>query len=533
MKRLTGPAWLTICTVIFLMPATRTFSQRDIVAHAEKYITPQYIRMAVNFLASDSMKGRPTPGTELDRAAAWIAGRFESEGLPPVHDTYYQDIGFCRYELVGVNFLAIVRDGRQTMNFRLREDYTPFVSTGSGPAEGGAVFAGYGITAPEFGYDDYASVDVKGRIVVVLLSEPGQVSPDRDFFNGRALTRHAGVQEKQRNAAEHGAVALVVVSADASSPGDLGWPEPGDSVSGMDGPLIYCRDPENRLPAVQAGETVIRELFGDPDSLRRLRDRIDRDRKPVVFQMPGRTVALNVSMEGKPVGGRNVIAVLEGSDPELRDEAVVIGAHYDHLGSRASTSGDGIYNGADDNASGTAGMLAVARAFATFTENPARSVIFMAFAGEELGMLGSESYLRQPLWPIDKTVAMLNLDMISRNHPDSLTVFGVRQCPALGKVIRKQNRHTGFSIYTGRPNQGMGGSDHAGFYRQGVPSVFFFTGLHDDYHKPSDEPDRIDPEKAARVARLVFLTAWSLAGSDRHYTNGMNPSVGAESTARE
>jgi len=230
-------------------------------------------------------------------------------------------------------------------------------------------------------------------------------------------------------------------------------------------------------------------------------------------------MAMNVSFIEKPLGGRNVIAVLEGTHPGLKDEAIIIGGHYDHLGFQQEHKADSdyIYNGADDNASGTCAMLAVAKAFSSMVENPKRSVIFMAFAGEEKGLLGSDSYVQKPLWPLSKTVAMLNLDMISRNDIDSLEIIGARQNPGLVKVVRKQNKDIGFKLAESKNKRMDEGSDHFSFFKKGIPVIFFFTGFHPDYHEVTDNPDRVNPEKAAKVSRLAFLTAWVVANENKHY----------------
>jgi Zn-dependent M28 family amino/carboxypeptidase len=162
-------------------------------------------------------------------------------------------------------------------------------------------------------------------------------------------------------------------------------------------------------------------------------------------------------------------------------------------------------------------MLAIAKAFGSMIETPKRSIMFIAFAGEELGLFGSATYVRKPVWALNKTMAMLNLDMISRNDPDTLEIVGARQNPGLVKVIRKQNKAIGFKLKESKSKQMDSGSDHSSFFEKGVPAIFFFTGLHPDYHKVTDSPDRINADKAARVARLVFLTAWAVANEDRHY----------------
>jgi Zn-dependent M28 family amino/carboxypeptidase len=214
-----------------------------------------------------------------------------------------------------------------------------------------------------------------------------------------------------------------------------------------------------------------------------------------------------------------VIAWLEGSDPGLKNEVLVIGAHYDHVGSMSihKADTDYIYNGADDNASGTSGVLAVAKAFGSMSENPKRSVLFMAFAGEEKGLLGSASYVRKPLWPLEQTVAMLNLDMISRNSIDSVELVGARLSPGLVKIVRKANREEGMVLTESTSPYLDGGSDHASFFRKGIPALFFFAGFHSDYHEVTDNPDRINAEKAARISRLAFLSAWQIANEKKHY----------------
>jgi hypothetical protein len=413
--------------------------------------------------------------------------------------------------------------GDATVNYKLKDDFVPYELSGNRPAEGELVFAGYGITAPEYNYDDYKELDVKGKIVVVLRQEPGQTDSAQKSFSGIKLTIHAGLKEKQKLAQDHGAIGLMVISGPlqyvSQRPKGYAWPSlskilPKDAL-----PMYYCGRPDEFIPMIHVGESVVNELFGSVDSLKRIQQRIEKSMQPHSFLFSRKVFALNVSLIAKPLGGRNVIAWMEGADPELKEEAIIIGGHYDHIGYQKEHMADSdyIYNGADDNASGTSGVLAVARAFASMVETPKRSVIFMAFAGEEKGLLGSASYVRQPLWPLDKTVAMLNLDMIGRNFPDSLEIIGGRQNPGLLKVVRKQNKEIGFTLAVSKSKRMDGGSDHATFFEKDIPVIFFFTGLHEDYHQVTDNPDRIDADKAARVARLAFLTAWTVANEHKYY----------------
>ena len=509
-----------IQVVFTLLLALGARAQADLPGFAKSNITAGELKHDITFLASDSLKGRPTPSPELDQAAEFIAVEFRKAGLKPLGTSYFHDLCYCTFDLGPGGFIAVVH-GNTTTNFEPGADFIPYNLSGSQPAEGDIVFAGYGISAPEFGYDDYAGLDVQGKVVVVLRQEPGQTDSTGKFFSGALLTKHAWIETKQQNAKAHGAVALVMISGplqfESAKAEGYPWPalNPGSTEKQ---PKDFCDKDKGQIPAVHAGERMIETLFGSPDSLLRIQQRMERSSRPASFGFRGKSMAINVSIVAKPYGGRNVVVWIEGSDPVLKNEAVVIGAHYDHVGWRGNEHlSDSIFNGADDNASGTSGMLAVARAFARAYDPPKRSVIFIAFAGEERGLLGSKCWVRSPGWPLKETVAMLNLDMIGRNNPDSLTLVGARQNPGLTAVVKKQNKNIGMKLTLTKSKYLDGGSDHAPFFHAGVPALFFFTGFHPDYHRVTDEIGLIDAEKAARVARLAFLTAMDIARSDKRY----------------
>jgi Zn-dependent M28 family amino/carboxypeptidase len=282
-------------------------------------------------------------------------------------------------------------------------------------------------------------------------------------------------------------------------------------------PIGYCIDNIDGIPVVHVGEDVIKGLFGSLDSLKSLQHLIDSTLSPDSFILLQMRVSLKTSVINKEnYSVNNVVGFLEGSDPSLKEQVLVIGAHYDHIGTvkehKAGT--DSIFNGADDNASGTSGVMAIARAMTSMKIKPKRSILFILFAGEEKGLLGSGFYVKKPLFPLDNTVAMINLDMISRNSSHSLEIVGALQCPDLERIIKKENRKTGFIL---SPKNMTGGSDHYNFYKKDIPSIFFFTGFHQDYHQVSDNPDKSDTQKAANVAKLVFLTAWYIANDNHHY----------------
>jgi Zn-dependent M28 family amino/carboxypeptidase len=238
---------------------------------------------------------------------------------------------------------------------------------------------------------------------------------------------------------------------------------------------------------------------------------IDNDLKPISIDLPGVTASMTTSLECDSFKTQNVVAFLEGSDPNLKHEIVVIGGHYDHLGARNDTT---IYNGADDNASGTAGVMAVAKAFASMKQRPLRSILFMCFAGEEKGLFGARYYAgTDPLFPIEKTVAMLNMDMIGRNDTSAVIVYGGTRCPDLKTVVMKANEKINLKLDFNDDSR-VGGSDHVPFFRKNIPFLFFNTGTHVDYHQPTDTVEKINPEKMAQIARVVFASAWQVANME-------------------
>jgi Zn-dependent M28 family amino/carboxypeptidase len=258
---------------------------------------------------------------------------------------------------------------------------------------------------------------------------------------------------------------------------------------------------------------VIARLFGSVDSLRAIQSKIDAAVRPVSFVCAGISGTVRTSTNVTIHRAQNVVGVLPGSDSLLGSTVVIVGAHYDHVGYKknAPAGTDSIFNGADDNASGTSALLEAAKAAGAAGARPARSILFIAFAGEEKGLFGSEYYVRHPLFPLTSTRAMLNLDMVGMNAPDSLFLIAEARHKELEDVARSQNDGSGFTLVsTGLES---GGSDHMSFTKHDVPALFFHSGLHPYYHKVVDEASLLNPGKIARVAGLVFRTAWALAGT--------------------
>ncbi len=468
----------------------------------------------LNFLAADSMLGRNTPSPELEKVAAYISRYFASIGIKPLTESYLQPFALNQIFL-GDTSACHITTAAATREYVLKKEFMPYEMTANQAASGEIVFAGYGISAPELGYDDYRDVDVTGKIVFVLKRGPRQKDPDSPFFAQKDVSFNR-VDEKIKTAIEKGAAGILLVTDPLHNrmltPRGFPWPNlykgfPPDAV-----PVTLARMEGEKIPAVQVGEEAIRQLFGSIETLKQLQHEIDSTMTPHSFPIQGASAQLHTTTRQKVQVTSNVAGWLEGSDPKLKQEVLVIGAHYDHVGYRKNSSAgeDSVYNGADDNASGTAGLMAVARAFAAAARAHKRSVLFIAFAGEEKGLFGSSHYVAEPLLPLEKTVAMLNLDMIGRNHIDSLSVTGARSSVELATMLKSANKATGFILQTSNDKYLRGGSDHAPFVRKGIPVLFYFAGEHADYHKVSDEVAKINFAKVARVSELCFRTAWKV-----------------------
>ncbi len=478
------------------------------------------IRQHLDFLASDALMGRDTPSPHLKKAARYIADRFQEYGLAPVQGSYFQKFRVSRVRLGKENHLTVIRNGEETP-YRLKKDFMPLDLTGSKAVEGELVFVGYGITAPEYQYDDYAGVDVSGKIVVILRHEPREKDPESPFA-GRRLSPYGQIKTKIQNAIDHGAIGALIVSDPLNHrsirPRGFPWPSlypnlPNDAI-----PLTLALTEKNKIPVVGIGKKVVRQLFGSVDSLRQWQKRIDATMKPLSRPLAGIRVRLQTQTDRQDEETQNVVGWIEGRDRRLKQEILVLGAHYDHVGvlKNAAAGMDSIYNGADDNASGTSLLLSLASAYGRFPTKPRRSVLFIAFAGEEKGLFGSRAYVEQPLFPLEQTVAMLNFDMVGRNAPDTVLVGGVTHSPDLIRINERENRFVGLELeYSLEPYYTR--SDQYNFGRHRIPYLFYSGGLHEDYHQVTDHAYKINEYKIAMIARLAFRVSWTIANTEERF----------------
>jgi hypothetical protein len=443
-------------------------------------ITADDVAREIGVLAHDSMAGRDTPSPGLEAAASHIAARFRSMGLEPAgEDGSYIDRFEWRRTWLSAARTAITIQGGGDAELQYATDF--FLIPGSRPTSGEAVYVG---TAGE----DTPTADQQGKIVILD-------HPVAEMNQEWQQTLGAAIQPTMMS----GAAGLVLIL-------DPGFP--AEVIPQIAGALAAQRAPIPLATMTSvAAERLTRAGGQELETLRSAEG-------PTSL---GATLEITWAVESETHTPPNVVAMLPGSDPEFRDSYVVLTAHFDHVGFGApDATGDSIYNGADDNASGTAGVLEIAEAFASLPEAPARSVIFLAVSGEEKGLLGATAFVEDPpLIDIDDVVANVNLDMIGRTAPDTIIGIGQEYSTLQTVLDEIQENHPDLGltvILDPVPEERFFfRSDQLPFIRRGIPAVFFTTTDHEDYHRPSDEVEKIDNQKVARVARLAFLLAYHVA----------------------
>jgi Zn-dependent M28 family amino/carboxypeptidase len=474
----------------------------------------------ITFLASDELEGRGVSTKGINLAADYIAQEFKKAGLKPATPagSYFQPFTMHGYaKLDSPNTLGLRGPQGQQLELRLGTDFQVLGLSGAGKAAAPLVFVGYGITSKEAKYDDYQGLDVAGKIVIILRKTPRFENPHAPLAGPAAVptpgrpTRavsaayYASLTTKLDNAERHKAAAVLFVN-------DQETARNADTL--MDFRYTAFAD-GSKLPTLQLRRSVVDELLQScrGQKLKEIEEDIDRDLTPRSTLLTGWTADLEAQVSRPAIHVKNVVGVLEGAGP-LANETVIIGAHYDHLGygslfslAPQSQQGKAIHHGADDNGSGTAMLMELARRFSQTPNRLGRRLVFIAFSGEESGLLGSAYYCKQPLVPLENTVAMVNMDMVGRlradeaTHQDKLIVYGTGSARTFDKLIDSLNAKFGFQIK--KVASGMGPSDQQSFYVKNIPVYFFFTGEHKDYHRPSDTADKINLAGMAKVADLV------------------------------
>jgi hypothetical protein len=478
----------------------------------------------VAWLAAPEREGRG-PGTKgIEAAAEWVTSRFADLGLlvpagresplQPFEMTLEAKLGPAEAntaELVGPPDAS---GGRRVIPLEIGKDFTPLAIGGSGEFDLPLAFAGYGITAPAEKYDDYAPLDaaggVKGAAVIVLRQEPQKDDP-HGAFEGNQTSQHAALARKAANASEHEVGGLVFCN-DTDADGDtlLPFARAGEGSDRRTTPILHVR--RSLL------EEAVRQALGRP--LADIQKAIDEKLEPQSAALPGWRLRGRTAIERVQTEGRNILGLLPGAGRAAEGDAaaidpretVVLGAHYDHLGyggaNSAAPGEQAIHHGADDNASGTALLVEVARRLAAGPKLP-RSVLFAAFSGEERGLLGSGHYTANPAVPLADTVAMVNLDMVGRLAGDKVIVHGTGTGTGLEPLVDRLVAAHG--LEAAKEPGGFGPSDHASFYAKKIPVLHVFTGSHGDYHRPTDTAEKINYDGLARLADLVTAVVRELA----------------------
>jgi hypothetical protein len=483
-----------------------------VAAAAPSDIPPAALLDHIKFLASDELKGRGDGSAELEKAADYIADKFRAAGLQPGGDdrTWFQPFDLVAGLNVGDGNALTISHGNKTLRFTLGATYYPLATPANAPASGPSVsldgvplvFAGYGLVVPSIGYDDYRRVDVEGKAVVIFSHEP-QERLSGSAMNGARPVMESSLAAKEGAARTRGARALIVIG------------DPTHLIDQADYTL-FNKDPdaeEKPIPVLRLRRKEAQPLL-DQYQLDGIARQIDADLVPRSTVLNGATVTYQEHLSKNVRTVRNVVGVLPGSDPQRSKEAVVIGAHYDHvgLGGHLSMSPERtgeIHNGADDNASGTAVVIEIARQAAAQRERFPRTLVFVAFAGEERGLLGSAHYVAAPAVPVDDTIAMLNLDMVGRAR-GNVDVSGLEYAPSMEEDLKAAAQGLrGLSIK--REGPGEGRSDDSSFQSRRIPAINFFTGFHGDYHRPGDDWEKIDTQGTSQIATLAFELAARLA----------------------
>ncbi|MFH0883777.1 MAG: M28 family peptidase [bacterium] len=463
----------------------------------------------VKYLADDDREGRGIGTKGLDEAADYIANQFNKDGLAPLFsDGYFQPFTMSW----GVDVLpgcSITGSGGSTLEYG--QDFTPLGFSGTGTVSAPVLFAGYGITASEYGYDDYEELDTGGKIVVILTGEPA-AEREASKFAGTFTTDHSTLRTKAINAKTHGAAGMLLVRRYTNADSEDVLPE------------LRADEPyrDAGIPVVQVTRAGFVKLFPDM-KLENAQRSIDLNEAPRSMPLGTDSLTMVINLERGEVPVCNVGALIPGSD-----EVIVLGAHYDHLGyGQIGTNTPGVHevhNGADDNASGVAVLIEAGRLLAKAHLGP--TIWLVAFTGEEVGLVGSNHFVNNPPAPLNRVHFMLNFDMVGRMQDNKLTVYGVHSGEGIEAAAKRANENIGLDLAP--TGGGYGASDQTSFYAKGIPVAHLLTALHADYHTPGDDVEFINAEGMDRVLKFAVSFTEEIAKSETmiSYVKGAAPQQG-------
>lgn len=557
MKKYLNPVQLFVLSLVLLISS---FAQiPDGYKKGLEFINKEDLKQFISVLADDSLKGRAAGTEENLEAARFIAHRFYELGLVPAelkngrhfrppleddensplinstkevepdyYDGYFQKFFILNTKLDVNNSFKLISNfsnGSKEIQYDYRNDFIidyKYPQNLSLTSE--VVFVGYGIDNGPNNYCDYKTstgekIDVQNKIVLMLEGYPQQDDTLSIFNKNKKGAVTYNVKKKAAAAMEKGAIAVLVAKSPLKDlPPFVVSTEPLYNSFSRDNYTLPELKSNESIPIIYINNNILHELFAG--QLTNLKDQLmkqESNLKSVSYKLQKKVVQLEIRFDNKLIPSENVAAFLEGTDPILKNEFIVVGAHFDHVGlgnygAMSKKNVGKVHNGADDNASGTAGMMELAETFSKC--KPKRSIVFIAFNAEEMGMLGSRYYAyHSPLKNIEKTVAMVNLDMISRNDPKLVWAGGIFYSSDMKKMVEEANKEMGFEVLY---NVGLltFASDQGPFIRKKIPSLFFFAGLHDDYHTPEDRTSKLEFNKIENISKLAFTTAWILANTN-------------------
>lgn len=523
------------------------------------------LRANLTFISGSGLQGRMSLSPGDDAAAEWVAAEFAKCGLRPAatdasgKPSFLQPVPLIEYKPdASATLLSLARNGGQRQEWR-----APIVSGAfrdDVDVSGGLVYGGYGITAPELGYDDYAGIDARGKIVLLMEHEPQEDDP-KSIFNGRGNTRYATGRVKLLNAQRHGAIAVLLMP----EPNATHVPTAKRLANVFAGvtakrltpiPLQAIADDEVHIPLMTVplavAEELVKESGGAGRTLKELQTSIDSGLRPQSHAIEGVTVQLRTKNVSKRSGTTyNVVGLLPGSDSLLAGETLIVSGHHDHNGASEVEEEDGhrhsdVWHGADDNGSGTVGVVELAHAFSANAAKPKRSILFVVFASEERGLLGSFYMAQHPVRPLTTTRAMVNFDMIGRDEKPSAQTDGVIEIPAdtsnrlnlvgslyspeLLRTVEREDEHVGLILDDRFERDTALGiffrSDQFPFILHDIPALWFFTGFHPDYHHVTDTVEKIDFSKMRKILRLSYLTLFEIGDERQTPRFVANPALG-------
>ena len=553
MRSLSGRVYRAAMGMVFGAVALAVLPLIGFAAEGTEAIETR-IRDEVRHLASDDLEGRGVGLQGLDRAAEFIREKFEEAGLKTdiIDGAPYQNFEMKIGSKLGDHNRLEFQGPDGKIDCELGKQFTPVSFGGSGAFSGELVFCGYGIEDKKSNYDDFEGIDLKGKVALILRRNPQQGNPHGNFKGTLGgLSKHAELTTKVSHALNRGATAVIFVDdpytardalkklksslttqreqivtatremlaipveeteklAAARKDLEKMLKREAETVAkveaGEQDPLIefgYGGHDPRSIPVVHITRKLCDQILekSAKTNLREIENKIDEELKPQSRELEGWKVDGEVTVVKQVAKVKNVIGVLEGET----EETIIIGAHYDHVGRGGMNSlapgSKEIHNGADDNASGTVGLLELARRFGQSGVKPKRRLVFMAFTGEEEGLIGSAHYVAHPIWPLDQTVAMLNMDMIGRLNEDKLTIFGTGTAAFWQPLLDDLAKKYGFTL--NKIAVGMGPSDQTSFYMKNIPVLHLFTGTHSDYHRPSDDWEKINVGGMRRVVDML------------------------------